>query len=463
MRGVGRPEDAPMQKHPFTACLLLLFSGCSLYNEVSISPLLINPMQIERGSDIESMLKKADYLRAIEYTETVDARVRKSATELLTLGKIELVAGRYDDARRHLRLALDLGPFRDTAAQIEWTLSQCEYMTNNFEASLDWAEAATAHGLTVKQWHLDYIRSLSQADVYRFSGLASSQLQMRSTRPDIPRIEVRLNARKTISAVIDSGAVMSIASERLANDLGITRLGDLRGTFFGLLGEPIDVGFGMLNSVTLGDIVVQNVPVAIMPDDKMHFVYAGKREFNIDFLLGANFLKEFRTDLDFPRNTATFTRLTSLDRRPASDQNLFIHGFRPFVRGTVNRKGWFMFMLDTGSEITFLNDSGANPLPLRQLAPRMHSAMLQGLGGARKRGAKVENVELGVDRWAGTYKTVPMYTASEHDTSAGIIGDNFLRNFRVVIDFGRMRVDLIRGGGISQGRLPAMVTAAGGQ
>lgn len=438
-----------------------VFGGCSLYNDVTVMPHVINPANLERGTDMQSMMRKSDFLRAVEASATIDAKPRKSANELLTLGQIELTSGRYDAARRHLRTALDLEPFRDSQAQIEWALSQCEYLTNNFEASLDWAQQAAGHGLGVRQWHLDYLTALSRTDVYRFSGLPSSQMQLHASKPDIPRVDVRLNAHRKISAVIDSGAVLSIASERLARELNITPLGKFRGTFYGLLGEPIEVTFGMLDSVTLGDIVVQNVPVAIMPDGKMHFVYSGKREFNIDFLLGTNFLKEFRTDLDFPRGTVTFTRVTARDRRPAADQNLFMLGFRPYVRGTVNKKGWFLFMLDTGSEITFLNEDVSGSLPIYQLAPRMHDALLQGLGGARKRGTKLEDVELGVDRWAGKFKTVPVYSAGEREGAAGILGENFLKKFRVIIDYGKMRVDLVRGGAFSQTRPPSMLTAGG--
>ena len=162
----------------------------------------------------------------------------------------------------------------------------------------------------------------------------------------------------------------------------------------------------------------------------------------MDFLLGANLLKEFRTELDFRRSRATFTRLSARDRKPAADQNLYFDNFRPVVRTTINKKGWFLFVLDTGSEVTFLNDSQLARLPINTYAPRMHNATLQGLGGATKRGAKVENVEIGLDKWAGMFKTLPMYSSPGETRSAGIIGVNYLRNFIVVLDFGRMRVDL---------------------
>jgi predicted aspartyl protease len=424
--------------------LLVLVAGCSLYSDVSIGPLLVNQLQIDRGSDLQSMIKKSDYLRAIEFTPTVEGRSRKSAQELAMLGNAEVVTGRYDSARRHLREALDLNPPRDLLASIEWSLSELEYISNNYASSLDWAEAANSHGLSIKQWHLDYLAALATTQVYRFSGLSSSQVAMKCSKPDVPRIDVRMNGRRTVNAVIDSGAVLSIASQKLADDLGIRRLGEIQATFFGLLGEPIPVQLGMLDSLTLGDIVVENVPVAIMPDDKMRFLMNGRREFKIDFLLGANFLKEFRTDLDFGRNVVTFTPLASSDRRPAPDQNLFTLGFRPFIRGTVNRRGWFLFVLDTGSEITFLNERQLRNLPIDQIAPHIHSALLQGLGGSQKRGAKIDDLEIGLDRWAGTFRSLPMYSSGENESAVGIIGENFLQNFRVVIDFGRMRVDMIR-------------------
>jgi len=158
----------------------------------------------------------------------------------------------------------------------------------------------------------------------------------------------------------------------------------------------------------------------------------------------------------------TFQRLTAADRQPAADQNLFIHGFRPYVRGLVNQHGWFVFVLDTGSEVTFLNDDPSLNLPLHSAAPKVHGAMLQGLGGSKKHGEKVEDVELGIDRWAGTFKTVPMYMPSENESAAGILGENFLNNFHVVLDYGRMRLDLIRNGGYSTLKPTAVRAGVGG-
>ena len=51
---------------------LLAAAGCALYNDVSIAPLNMNPLLIDHGADVQGMVRKADYLRAIEYASTVE-------------------------------------------------------------------------------------------------------------------------------------------------------------------------------------------------------------------------------------------------------------------------------------------------------------------------------------------------------------------------------------------------------
>ena len=116
---------------------LVVVAGCALYSDVIVSPLVYDPANIERGGDVQSMVRKSDFTHAIALAETIETKPKKSAQDLAALGSAELSAGRYDDARRHLRSAIDLQPFRTTYAAIACDLSQLEYMSNNFESSLD--------------------------------------------------------------------------------------------------------------------------------------------------------------------------------------------------------------------------------------------------------------------------------------------------------------------------------------
>lgn len=414
-----------------------------MYSEVIISPLFLLPSDVTRTSNsIVDLVEQGDFVRALNSTKSIESRPRPLVRELAALGRAELATGRFDQARRHLRAALDLNPTRTQTSEIAWDLSQTEYLANNFAAAEEWARLARDHGMNIREWHLKYLAALSNVNVYQFTGEASARIPMIRKLPTVPRIGVEVNGRMKATAVIDSGAVLSIISRQFATQIGVRPLGDFRGTFFGLLGEPIDVTFALIDSIRIGDMIIHEVPVAIMPDEKLNFFILNRERFQMDLLLGTNLLKETRMELDFRSNHVTFQRLDPSMRRQRADQNLFFMGFRPFVHATLNRKGWYLFVLDTGSEITFLNETELVNTSLRGGA-KVHGALLQGLGGARKHGAKVENVEIGVDQWKGLFKNLPLYS-TEQSKALGILGEDFLSNFIVTIDFGTMRVDLQR-------------------
>src|SRR5258708_16004319 len=193
-------------RHSLLIAATALVAGCALYSDVSISPLTLTPGAIERGSDLPSMVRKADFVRAVEQAPTVDARTRRSATDLLNLGRAEMAAGRFNEARRHLRATLDLEPFRTTYSDAAWAVSQLEYLQNNFEASLEWAHVAADHGLIVRKWHMEFLDSLKHVDTYHFTGPATERVSLRSGRPDVPRIEVTVNKSKDVIAIDHSRA-----------------------------------------------------------------------------------------------------------------------------------------------------------------------------------------------------------------------------------------------------------------
>ena len=66
---------------------LCVLAGCALYSDVVISPLSLIPTNIDRGSDLPSMVRKGDYNRAVAQASLVDAKPRHSAIELAMLPK----------------------------------------------------------------------------------------------------------------------------------------------------------------------------------------------------------------------------------------------------------------------------------------------------------------------------------------------------------------------------------------
>lgn len=422
------------------AAVIVFAARCALYSEVSISPLHLTPGDITRhAGSISSLVEHADFAQAVRLADVIESSPRSTYRDYAALGRAELAAGRFDAARRHLRIAYTKEPFQTEAAEIAWDLSQTEYLANQYAAALEWARVAEQGGMRIRKWHTAYLEALASEDIYRFAGARSSRVSMRSQAPNVPRVEVAINAA-AVTGIIDSGAVLSIVSRSFAERAKVRSIGDFHGTFYGLLGEPIDVTFGIVDLLEIGKMEVRNVPVAIMGDENLRFFAANRTPFRMDFLLGANLLKEFRLQLDFRRERALFTKLEARDRVVSDRQNLFWINFRPFVNATINRKGWYLFALDTGSEVTFLNENQLDATPLRN-EHSYHSALLQGLGGSTKRGAKMRDISIGVDRWSGDFRTIPLYS-TERTHAFGILGENFLQHFTVTLDFGAMRLAL---------------------
>lgn len=421
-----------------------ILSGCALHHEVTIAPLAFDPSKFRRAANhAEDYVAIGDYPRAIALASTIDAKAKPSMKELKALGEAELAAGRLDDARRHFREALKLSPYRNEYAEICWGLSQVEYWAKNFPAAHSWALEAVDYGLEIRPWWIGLLSELESKQIHRLEGASSVVVSMEHDKPRIPRVETRVNDTR-VSGIIDSGAVMTIVSDRLAAEARLPFLGDLTGTFYGLLNEPIEVRFAMIDSIRIGEMTIRSVPVAVMSGEKMKFFTLNRTPFHIDMLVGANLLREFVIDLDFVESRLSLTWVPEDERIPADDQNLFLVQGKPMVHATIERRGWYLMILDTGSEVTYLNSAEFHKEQLGSSFAKVYSgAELQGLGGSTKRGIKLENVGIGIDGWEGVFKSVPLYS-SPRSGAFGLVGENFLRNFKVRIDFGRMKISLDR-------------------
>lgn len=420
------------------ALLILLICGCTLQNDVVVYPLLTSPPR-RLFSTLVSSVEAGDYVRAMTFIEASASKTGRPAEESAALGRAELVSGRYEAANVHLQEALARESSREKVAMIAFDLSQTAYLTDRFPDARRWARAAADYGLPIRSWYLAFLDALSGVPSLTIEGVAT-ETAFDFGDPDIPRIQVKVNGARDVSSILDTAAVLTIVSEKLAADLSIRKLGEFNGTFVGLIGEPIRVTFGVLDSIRIGGMEARNVPVAIMPDDKLSFFVVEKRPFKMDLLLGMNLLRRFKLDLRFNGRVLSMTPIERKDDT-VQDPNLFLVDFRPMVPASIHRKGSYPFLLDTGSEVTFLNSTTLSDTSVRG-AKTVHGATLQGLGGARKYGEKIGAVELGVAGWGANYEALPLY---EHDSSAfGIVGQSFLKHFRVVIDFGRMRLDLLQ-------------------
>lgn len=424
------------------ALCALALGGCALSSNVTIMPLHLTPNDIQRHPNAVVAFDRGDYAAVLSRADIIES-LSDDPIELAALGRAELFAMRLADAEAHLSRALEHERNRERRARLHWDLAQVAMMNGDLARALEKANEARDGGLEIRRWYFRLHEQLLEIVPNELAGsVRHTEVDLQSDRPAIPRILVGINGHPA-RGIVDTGSALSIISADLADGLGVRRYPDTRAIVQGLLSEPIDVEFGLIESLEIGSIEIRNVPVAIMSTRKLQFAIAGRERFQIDLLLGTGLLRNFTIELDYRQDRATFEWTGDLPPEPSPDQNLFLIENRPFLMSAINGRAWFPMMLDTGSEVTFLNLSKIEVRDLKSVFPRIHSANLQGLGGAIKTGVRVENVSVGAARWMGVFDDLPLYRDDRTDT-LGILGQNFLEHFVLTIDFRRMHVALVR-------------------
>jgi len=248
-------------------------------------------------------------------------------------------------------------------------------------------------------------------------------------------LPVRVNDRGPFDFILDTGAGTSLLSSELAKQLDVTIIGSKEGQS---AGGKVSVSLAKVASLTVGETKVDDVDVGIVDLAHIGKTIGAK----IDGDLGYNFLKQFRITISYrdgeigfedPKRIESFGRSgqTGIPMRLANPA-------KPLILVDVygNSRGPFQFAIDTGTSTTAITPELAKQLGV-QSSPvgaattggaqvDVSAGMLQSfqLGGAR-----VDNLTVVVADFFAMLNTA---IGAKLD---GIVGYNFLRNYKVVIDY----------------------------
>ncbi len=248
-------------------------------------------------------------------------------------------------------------------------------------------------------------------------------------------LPVHVNGRGPFDFILDTGAGTSLLSSELAKQLEAKVIGSKEGQS---AGGKVSVSLAKVDSVAVGETKLHDVDVGIVDLAQIGKTIGAK----IDGDLGYNFLKHFRVTIDYrdceirfddPKRVESFGRnaKTEVPIRLASPAKPLI-----LVDVHANGRGPFQFAIDTGTSTTAIAPELAKELGVESSpvgagttggAPIDFSAgMLQSfqLGGA-----KIDNMPVVVADF------FTMLNAAIGAKLDGIVGYNFLRNYRVVIDY----------------------------
>lgn len=290
---------------------------------------------------------------------------------------------------------------------------------------------------------IEFLRYLGNAGtLYRIGGEEKTKVGFELVG-NRPIITLRINGNdEPLRFVLDTGSGISVVSEDTAKRLKIkpvTRGGFARG--IGGNGK-FEIVYGLLREISIGDVYMRSVPVYIRKfHDEAH---------KVDGYIGLALISKFLTTIDYGDSTFSLTRRSADERlfQQTADTSLPLRlTSSGFLSGEVYLQGMespLNFIVDTGASVSVISDHVARE---DALLPFLGDEKLRVVGSA------------GVTDEVQTF-TLPKVTFGQHSEKnitavaldlglineasgfeqSGILGGNFLKNYRMTFDFKNSKV-----------------------
>jgi len=116
-------------------------------------------------------------------------------------------------------------------------------------------------------------------------------------------VNVRVNGGKEVTFFIDTGGSEVTLDTDFAKELGAPQFAAVQGTFSG--GQHTEVRLGRIESLTIGDWTIKNVPTAMLPLRQLSEGFGVKQ---IDGIIGTTLFYHFLATMDYPHGELVLRR-----------------------------------------------------------------------------------------------------------------------------------------------------------
>lgn len=255
-------------------------------------------------------------------------------------------------------------------------------------------------------------------------------------------VPARVNGVGPVSFILDTGAGSCLLSPALASRASVAVTA--RDTATGA-GGHVEVDLGMAETLALGEAEVRDVPVAITDELSRIGQAVGAA---IEGDVGYGFLRHFRLTIDYVRSQLTIFRGGEAPAGAAAPEEV------PFrlagekkslvlVSARVGGEGPFTFAVDTGASTTVVSPELARGLPIGNGRP---ATMLGGGGKVAALSGTLPSVGVGEVESRDLGAVIGPFLGPLSEVVGtrldGILGYNFLRQFRVTFDYPAERLGL---------------------
>lgn len=409
-----------------------------------------------------TILASGDFRESIEEFRTALSLNESEAMAIAGLAMIDFYENRLDPAIKGLRRACTLAP---AEPDYVFDLAQATARRERYKEAADAYERFLYVSPKTDTDRRDRIRGFveflrylgKQNSLYDLNGVNRTVLPFDST-DNRPLLLLRVNGEKTpLRFVLDTGSGMSVISDATAKRLGVHPIA--RGGMARAVGGAgrFEIVYGFLSSIQIGDVEVQHVPVFIR-----HF-YDEHRP--VDGYLGVSAILKFIASIDYGAGTLTLDRqhgpnnldLWSTLYRPNPRQSGApdadrLNGIEiplrttssGFLSGEVRLDGpdkFWNFIIDTGASVSVISERLAAVEELSAY-PETDRMRVYGAAGITDnvRTLILPHVMLGAltqEKVNAAVLDLDPVNETAGFRQSGILGGNFLKHFRVVLDFQR--------------------------
>jgi predicted aspartyl protease len=427
--------------------LVVILAPCSFSGQATPQP---------KQSEIDTakrLFQIGKFAEAGKLYSRMAARNPKDYLATLQLGRIALLSNRLDDAQKWLEEAIALQP-GDADAKV--MLAEAFYRRDDFQqaaASLNGVEVSTNKLITSQYPTLNIakLETFKDQTPYEVHGDGqTTRVKFLKTDP-LPLVSVRVNGSdEEVTFFIDTGGSEVALDTKFAKELGLPQFGEVQGTFSG--GEHADVQQSRIESLTVGDWTIKNLPIVMLALRQLSEGLGVKR---IDGCIGTNLLYHFLATLDFPHGELVLRRKTAKNLEQfaaASSGNSIAVPF--WIASDHFMVGWgrvetlppALLFVDTG-----LAGAGVKLAEsvIKQAGIKLEEDKAsegEGAGGKLKivpyTVRRLSFGDIQEDNVAGLYDgPFPWKTAFGFHL-AGMVGHNFFKPYAVTFDFENMQIFL---------------------